>query len=509
MPLEICGCGGRMCFYQWDKGRKLQDREMSLGSTSQAHFTNSVTGEVLATDFYNDGGVMRCTVPDELLQVATPLDVMVYTTNEHGDYTETHVKFMVKARKMPPDYTYQTATEAVKEHNETILALTGTDHSTAVGAVAEINETISTNLVEKGVDAVASETTEVLAGKIAEIPNPQDSYNEGVAEGVQSVNTDVLSITGTEQPTAVEAVTEVNATLATNLSDKGVEADATETTESLVGKVGDIKDPQDAYDEGYNVGFADGKASASWIEEWARQCTKTGTLSDAEITEIGDLNFENAIEVTQGLFENNTNITKVGDITAPLEKGYYGAGGMFKGCSNLVEVGNITLNGGGNNPYGTGLFQNCGSLQTAGLVRMPLYRGISNIAINCVSLVTFGGIDGGDWISAYSAFNGCKKLREITHPIDFTSATDAGEMFRSCIELEEVRFVAGTINCDFGSFGPVSCPKLSNASIQSFVDGLKDRTGETTFTIKFHADVKSKLTETQIATITGKNWTIA
>ena len=38
---------------------------------------------------------------------------------------------------------------------------------------------------------------------------------------------------------------------------------------------------------------------------------------------------------------------------------------------------------------------------------------------------------------------------------------------------------------------------------------LVDLTGQTSQTLKFHADVKAKLTEEQITTITGKNWTLA
>jgi hypothetical protein len=38
---------------------------------------------------------------------------------------------------------------------------------------------------------------------------------------------------------------------------------------------------------------------------------------------------------------------------------------------------------------------------------------------------------------------------------------------------------------------------------------LVDLTGATTQTLTFNKDVKAKLTETQIATITNKNWTLA
>ena len=490
MSLEICGCGGRMCFYQWDKGRKLQDREMSLGSTSQAHFTNSVTGEVLATEFYNDDGVMRCPVPDVLLQADSPLDVMVYTTNEHGEYTETHAKFQVRSRPMPPEYTYRTADEAVAEHNETILALTGTEQPTAVDAVVELNATLATHLNAKGIEVEPSETAEVLVGMVDSIPHPADAYAEGVAEGVQTTNTDVLSVTGTAQPTAVEAVTEVNATLASILTDKGVEADASETTEALVGKASEIK------------------VAGSWIEEWARQCTVTGKLKDAEITEVGDLYFEKATEVSGGLFQDNTHITKVGNITAPLEVGRYGASAMFYNCTNLLSVGDITLYG--VTIYGSSgierTFSYCTKLQTAGFIDAPNYMSISYLCSSSGELVTFGGFNTSRWGDGQSAFVYCKKLREITHPIDFISCTQASEMFRECYALEYLRFAAGSLHCKLDlSYST----KLSAESWESVFYGLADLTGQTACTLTIPANPENSIPQALRDLATARNWTIA
>ena len=50
---------------------------------------------------------------------------------------------------------------------------------------------------------------------------------------------------------------------------------------------------------------------------------------------------------------------------------------------------------------------------------------------------------------------------------------------------------------------------LTNESVQNIIDCLKDLTGTTTQTLTLHADVKAKLTEEQIASITAKNWTLA
>lgn len=62
----------------------------------------------------------------------------------------------------------------------------------------------------------------------------------GYDEGYRACDADVLALTGTQETTAQEAITEINSTLATNLTAKGVEAEATETTLELVEKVADI-----------------------------------------------------------------------------------------------------------------------------------------------------------------------------------------------------------------------------------------------------------------------------
>lgn len=95
-------------------------------------------------------------------------------------------------------------------------------------------------------------------------------------------------------------------------------------------------------------------------------------------------------------------------------------------------------------------------------------------------------------------------LKEILCVFDLTNCTKTTNCFYDCISLETVRFKANTIPV---SLSLSSSPLLSDASIQSIIDGLA--TVETTQTLTLHADVKAKLTETQIATITGKNWTLA
>ena len=104
-----------------------------------------------------------------------------------------------------------------------------------------------------------------------------------------------------------------------------------------------------------------------------------------------------------------------------------------------------------------------------------------------------------------SLFNQCGKLKEVRGAIDLSTSWQANAPFAGCTLLEEIRFVENSIPISI-PFNP--CGLLSDASVQSIIDGLMDLTGQTAQTITFHADVKAKLTDEQIATITSKNWTI-
>ena len=53
-----------------------------------------------------------------------------------------------------------------------------------------------------------------------------------------------------------------------------------------------------------------------------------------------------------------------------------------------------------------------------------------------------------------------------------------------------------------------SCSKLTDASVQSIIDHLKDLTGQTAQTLTFHATVGGNLAEGQKAAIAARNWTL-
>jgi hypothetical protein len=74
--------------------------------------------------------------------------------------------------------------------------------------------------------------------------------------------------------------------------------------------------------------------------------------------------------------------------------------------------------------------------------------------------------------------------------------------FAGCSKLENIT-IEGSIDANFNISATAV---LSNKSVQSIIDHLKDLTGATTQTLTFHTDVK--ITTNQINAAKGKNWTV-
>lgn len=108
--------------------------------------------------------------------------------------------------------------------------------------------------------------------------------------------------------------------------------------------------------------------------------------------------------------------------------------------------------------------------------------------------------------SAEYTFQNCTSLEEIIGELDCSDVINFYRFVHGCVKLREIRITPLTVKYDFSL--NVS-PNLSNESIQSIIDGLADLAGQTTQTLTFHSTVGAKLTDTQKATITAKNWTLA
>lgn len=107
--------------------------------------------------------------------------------------------------------------------------------------------------------------------------------------------------------------------------------------------------------------------------------------------------------------------------------------------------------------------------------------------------------------AALQMFSGCYALKIVDGtPLDLSSATQIGNIITTYHnQFEEIRFAPNSIKVNIGFPGS---SVLSDATIQSIVDGLAEV--ETAQTLTVHADVGAKLTDAQKATITAKNWTL-
>ena len=95
-----------------------------------------------------------------------------------------------------------------------------------------------------------------------------------------------------------------------------------------------------------------------------------------------------------------------------------------------------------------------------------------------------------------------KVLRVIDGtPLNLSSSTNNTNIIQGCESLEEIRFAPNTIKVSIGLNGS---GKLSDASIQSIIDGLAEVA--TMQKVTFHTDVLLRLTEEQLLTINAKNW---
>lgn len=88
--------------------------------------------------------------------------------------------------------------------------------------------------------------------------------------------------------------------------------------------------------------------------------------------------------------------------------------------------------------------------------------------------------------------------------LELDGVTGYNNPFSGCSALENIT-IAGSIDLSISFF---ASPLLTQASVQSIIDHLKDLTGQTAQTLTFHTDVGARLTDAQKATVTAKNWTL-
>ena len=106
-------------------------------------------------------------------------------------------------------------------------------------------------------------------------------------------------------------------------------------------------------------------------------------------------------------------------------------------------------------------------------------------------------------ISMQDAFSRCGKLHAIKKLV-LNGVTSLVNTFTGCSALENIE-IDGSIDVNFNISATAV---LTDASVQSIIDHLKDLIGATAQTLTFHATVGGNLSNAQKATITAKNWTL-
>lgn len=207
-------------------------------------------------------------------------------------------------------------------------------------------------------------------------------------------------------------------------------------------------------DVDYEQGFEDGKNSVGNPLEYAKQ------LRDA----YKDVTFPDDYEIT-------LNIPNVND----LYRAFSGAKGIKK----------ITIKH--NNPEKT---VNCQQLfnQATQLKILDLTEFKAKISGSLQQFLTHTGII------------------EVLGKVDLSGVTDFYLAFSQSKNLARFTPKPNSINL---SISFAQSADLDDVSIQAIIDGLADLTGQTTQTLTVHKTVGEKLTDTQKATITAKNWTLA
>lgn len=104
---------------------------------------------------------------------------------------------------------------------------------------------------------------------------------------------------------------------------------------------------------------------------------------------------------------------------------------------------------------------------------------------------------------ADNAFVRCATLVTI-HKLIVNNVSRFTNTFAACSALENIT-IEGSIDVNFSISATAV---LTNDSVQSIMDHLKDLTGLDTQTLTLHQTVGEKLTEEQKAVITAKNWTL-
>lgn len=287
-----------------------------------------------------------------------------------------------------------------------------------------------------------------------------EGYRVGYKEGFEHGDIGLSELLGTTQPTVEGGIKNINRTLANALTGKGIEAEATETTEELVRKVDGIHD---------------------WVLDQviSIQFNNIGLYDDTAIRHFPNL-YLPKVRTLNHAFASNERVETIGDIYAP---------NMDPTVQNADCLGYAFSDS---------------TVRTIGVLTIADGSQFNRSFMGCRYLENIDGING-KLGTLYRTFELSGKLKRIGGKLDLSILTSILQPFAHCESLEEIGFVEGSIHVSI-SFG--SSPKLNDASRQSIKNGLADLTGQTQQTITFHSTVLVKYTEDEILEMMSKNWAV-
>lgn len=232
---------------------------------------------------------------------------------------------------------------------------------------------------------------------------------------------------------------------------------------------------------------------------------------------------KSAIIEKGGTVEDNALIDTYGEAIRGIEVGGSSGEDYLQYATNLTRVFHSAIF-----PTGTEVVINAPNLKetmqqfmyySKGATKIVLKGNVNNVSLHMerafggtdLEVIDFTGFSGGVVKPRYMTgmFSSSTKLHTILGVLDLSNVLNASQQnapFDACSNLQEIRFAQNSI---LYSLSFAHCKSLSDASINSIIDGLADLTGQTAQTITFGSTVKGKLTEEQIASITAKNWTLA
>lgn len=121
------------------------------------------------------------------------------------------------------------------------------------------------------------------------------------------------------------------------------------------------------------------------------------------------------------------------------------------------------------------------------------------------TLLSSWNIDLSSVQSAGGMFGSCQSLTTVT--TNFSGLVSGGAIFSDCPNLTTIT-LTGTLDADYLDFS-VGVEALTIDSLVSILDALKDRTGDTQYTLVLGESHLSKLADEQKAIATNKNWILA